>query len=179
LNAPSPSGCGNTATDGDCGIFFKAFGGNATTGDFANGILYQDNPAAPGSTYRMTGWAGAEANYSGLIPATVTQTLFKLEFLNAANATIGSATLDLAAAGLGVSNNQPFNYKQFSLSAVAPAGTVTIRAAVEMLNAFSNPVGGGQAFVVDDITLGRVPEPASVVLVVLGAAGLLAVARRR
>src|SRR5262249_6452102 len=48
LNPPFPSGCGDTATDGDCGVFFKAFGGNATTGDFANGILYQDNPAVAG-----------------------------------------------------------------------------------------------------------------------------------
>src|SRR5262249_44152192 len=69
LNPPSPEGCGGL----DCGVFFKGFTGNATTGDLATGILYQDVPALAGLQYTMTGWAGAEANYSGLLPATSTQ----------------------------------------------------------------------------------------------------------
>lgn len=179
LNLPNPEGCGNTATDGDCGVFFKAFGGNITTGDLANGILYQDNPAVAGTTYLLQGWAGAEANYSGLIPGP-TQSLMTLEFRDASNSVIGvPSILDLAAAGLGVPNGQAFNYKRYSLQATAPAGTVSVRAAIEMLNGYSNPAGGGQAFVVDDFVLGAVPEPTTIGLGLLGAVGLLGFGRRR
>ena len=52
LNSAPPAGC-----DGpDCAVFFKAFSGNGTDGA-ATGNLYQDNPATPGLTYVMTGWA--------------------------------------------------------------------------------------------------------------------------
>jgi hypothetical protein len=172
---PPPDGC-----DGpDCGVFFKAFGGNVQTGDLANAILYQNNPATSGLTYVMTGWAGAEANYSGLIPASPTQTLFRLDFYDGANTLIGSNILDLPLAGLGVPNGQPFNYKQYTLTGVAPAGSATVRTSIAMLNGFSNPAGGGQAFVVDDFSLTTVPEPASIVLGLIAAAGVFGLARRK
>jgi hypothetical protein len=134
--------------------------------------FYQDKAASAGLTYTFTGWAGAEANYSGLIAGGTTKSLFSIDFLNAANSVIGSASLDLAAAGLGTANGSPFNYKEYSLTATAPDGTATIRVGASMVDAYSNPLGGGQAFVIDDFAL-QVPEPSVLALGVLGLAGLM------
>ena len=166
LNPPSPEGFGGP----DGGVFFKAFSGSAT--NKANGSLYQDNPATPGLTYTLTGWAGAEANY------LAGGSFFALDFLNGANAVIGGASLDLVAAGLFVPNGQPFNYKQYSVQGTAPAGTVTVRARISMVDGISNPAGGGQAFVVDDFTL-SVPEPSIISLSALGLGSLLMLRRKR
>ena len=87
---------------------------------------------------------------------------------------LSTSALDLVAAGLGSAPGQPFGYAPYSVSGVAPAGTTAVRARVSMIDAFGNPAGGGQAFVVDDFSL--VPEPASVGLL---AAGLAILAFRR
>jgi len=168
LNPPFPEGC-----DGpDCAVFFKPFSGNATDGA-ATGHLFQDNPATPGFAYQMTGWAGAEAN------ALMANATFSIRFLNASSADIGGTTLSLLPT-LFVPNGQPFNYKQYLLNAVAPAGAVTVRADIAMIGALGNPAGGGQAFVVDDFTLNSfVPEPTSVSLVMLGIMALFGLVRRR
>jgi hypothetical protein len=147
-------------------VFFKAFTGNGTTGDFATGHLYQDVPGSPGQMYTLTGWAGAEPNFLG-------GAVFALDFLNGGGGTIGSAVLDLIGAGLFVDNGEPFDYKQYSVQALAPAGTVTVRARASMLNGSNNPQGGGQAFVVDDFVL--TPEPTAA----LGMALLAVAALRR
>lgn len=171
--APTP------ATLNDMGVFFKPFTGNLGTGDLATGHLYQDVAGIAGATYHFTGWAGAEANYSGLIPGSATKSQFSLEFLGAANNVLGSTILDLRAAGLGSPNGQAFNYQQFSLLGVAPMGTVTVRAGVSMIDAFGNPAGGGQAFVVDDFDLVVVPEPTTLALAGVGFVALLAVRRKK
>jgi len=157
------------------GLFFKPFQGVITPSvDKVSTTLYQDIGGTPGNSYTLTGWAGAEANYVGFSDATV-KSQFVLQFLDGSNAVIGSTTLDLVANGLGVANANPFNYKQFTLSGVAPAGTVTVRSMAQMLNAYGNPAGGGQAFVVDAFSL--VPAPGS--LAILGLGGLVAGRRRR
>lgn len=176
LNPPFPDGCGDVNVDGDCAVFFKAFSGNATDGT-ATGHLYQDNPGTPGMLYTLTGWAGAEANF-------MAGAEFAIDFLDAGNAVIGSAVLDLIAAGLFTPNGEPFNYKEYQVAGVAPASTATVRARVSMIDGIANPAGGGQAFVVDDFTLteetsGTVPEPATLALVLLGMAGLAQKIRRR
>jgi hypothetical protein len=167
LNGPPPDGFGGP----DGGVFFKAFSGGGANGP-ATGHLFQDVAATPGLTYTMSGWAGAEANY------LATSTLFAIDFLDGGNNVIGGTALDLVVAGLFVPNGEPFNYKNYTLSATAPAGTVNVRTRISMIGGINNPSGGGQAFVVDDIVL-VVPEPSVGALTALGLAGLLAFRRGR
>ena len=159
------------------GLFFKPFQGVATNKLTVD--LYQNNPGTPGVNYTLTGWAGAEANYIGLSDPTV-KSYFHLTFLGASSNILSNVTLDLVAAGLGLGSPTPpasgFNYHPFSLSAIAPAGTVTVQAGAEMINAYGNPLGGGQAFVVDVFSL--VPEPSAITLLALGIGGSLILRRR-
>jgi hypothetical protein len=161
--APTP------VTVDDRGVFFKAFNGNAANGP-ATGNLFQDVPATPGVIYQLTGWAGAEANY------TATRSVFAIDFLNAANAVIGGTELDLPS--LFVDNGQSFDYKQYTVTSTAPAGTVSARARVSMIGGTPHPAGGGQAFVVDDFDLSVIPEPTTAVLGLGGLLALLAVRGR-
>lgn len=168
LDPPHPAGVGGP----DGGVFFKAFSGGGANGA-ATGHLYQDVAGLAGVSYRLTGWAGAEPNYLSA------GSLFALDFLDAGKSLLGSAQLDLVAAGLFVPNGEPFNYKQYSVNGVAPLGTAFVRARISMIDGIANPAGGGQAFVVDDFDLVAatptpVPEPSSMLLAGLG----LAVARR-
>lgn len=160
------------------GLFFKPFQGVPTNKITVD--LYQNNPGVAGANYTLTGWAGAEANYIGLSDPTV-KSYFHLTFLDSSSNILSNVTLDLVLAGLGLGSPTPpatgFNYHPFSLSAVAPVGTVTVQAGAEMINAYGNPAGGGQAFVVDAFTL--VPEPSAITLLALGIAGSLVLRRRR
>jgi hypothetical protein len=158
----------NTPNGQDWGVFFKPFSGNMNDGP-ATGHLYQDVLGTAGVQYTLTGWAGAEAN------ALMGGAEFGLQFLNGSGGVLGGATLNLLPT-LKVPNGQSFSYKQYSLSALAPAGTVWVRSRVSMIDAVGNPAGGGQAFVVDDFQLNPVPEPAT--LAVLGI-GVLVATRRR
>jgi hypothetical protein len=158
MNPPHPDGCGGD----DCAVFFKPYSGSATNGP-ATGHLYQDNPALPGRTYTLSGWAGAEAN------ALMADAVFAVEFLDGGGTEIPASGAELSLMpGLFVDNGEPFDYKKYTVSAVAPAGTTFVRARASMIGAQSNPAGGGQAFVVDDFILTGVPEPASAVLMVVG-----------
>jgi hypothetical protein len=103
--------------------------------------------------------------------------VFAIDFFNGVGGLISSQILNLNASGLFVANGQPFNYKEYSLSAIAPLGAVTVRARSSLLDAMSNPLGGGQAFVVDDFTF-VVPEPSLISLAALGLAGLLLRSRK-
>ena len=174
---PSPT----PVTANDEGGFFKAFQGNVTTGDLATCHLTQDVAGAAGLTYLLSGWAGAEANYSGFIPGTATQSQLAIEFdddNDRGNGILGDSVLDLQAAGLGGVAGVAFGYQQFAVSGTAPAGTTVVRARVSMIDGYGNPAGGGQAFVIDDFSLSVVPEPASLTLIGLGLLGLVALRRR-
>jgi hypothetical protein len=169
----------NVLAAGGSGVFFKPFQG--TTTDKLTASLYQDNPATPGLTYTLSGWAGAGTGYIGLTDPTV-GSQFHLQFLNAANNVIGDTALNLVVNGqhvLGSPNGgNPFGYFDYTLSATAPAGTVSVRALATMVNAYGNPLGGDQAFVVDAFTL-NVPEPSVISLAALGLGGLLALRHRK
>jgi hypothetical protein len=167
--APTPVTTGGVAAD-DWAVFFKPFSGGGANGA-ATAHLYQDNPATPGLTYILTGWAGAEAN------ALMADALFAVEFLDGGGVEIPASGAELSLLPtLFTPNGEAFSYKQYTVSATAPAGTVSVRARISMIDATSNPLGGGQAFVVDDFTL--VPEPTTFVLVGLGLVGLFAFRRR-
>jgi len=175
----------NVLQAGGNGLFFKAFAGtlanpNATPPVVLNLVsttLYQDVAGTAGGNYSLTGWAGAGAGYIGIIDPTV-KSQFGLQFYNAANVLLGSSILDLNQ--LAVVNGNPFQYKQYTVSGVAPAGTTTVRSLAQQLNAYGNPAGGDQAFVVDSFDLERaVPEPASIALGLLGMVGFFGVSRRR
>jgi hypothetical protein len=166
LNGPHPEGHGGP----DGGVFFRPFSGNASNGA-ATGHLFQDLPATPGLTYTLTGWAGAESN------ALMAGAEIAVEFLDAGENVIGGDVVNLLPT-LFVDNGQPFDYKMYTAEAVAPLGTAGVRARVSMIGGTGNPLGGGQAFVVDDFTLieSPVPEPASMAMLALGGAAML---RRR
>ncbi|HWL92957.1 MAG TPA: hypothetical protein VNT79_05440 [Phycisphaerae bacterium] len=154
---PGPDGC-----DGpDCAVFFKPFSGNAAPNGPTTGHLYQDVPGTPGLEYTLTGWAGAESN------ALMTGAEMALEFLDGGGSTIGGTVVNLLPT-LFVDNGEPFDYKQYTASAVAPANTAFVRARVSMIGAMGNPAGGGQAYVVDDFELTAIPEPSTLALVLVG-----------
>ena len=127
---------------------FSAEVANAANGP-VTANLYQDVAGTPGTLYTLTGWAGAEAGYVGLSDPTV-GSLFALDFFDASNNLLGSATQSLVP-GLGVVNGNPLNYAQFSVAGTSPAGTATVRARATMANAYGG--SGGQAFVVDAFSL--------------------------
>jgi len=164
---------------GGFGLFFKAFVGNPPWDPTAGSVdvnIYQDAAATPGTSYTLSGWWGAEDNYSGLHTAGA-NVIFALDFFGAGDVLLASAELDLEAAGLGDLANPGLNYELFQLTAVAPAGAQTVRARGSMLNAvfFQDP---GQALVPDawsltetDSTASPVPEPATGALTALAMLG--------
>jgi len=164
----------------DCAAFFKPFGGNLTTGDLATGHLRQTVLGNPGDRYDFSGWVGAEENYSGLIPGSQTRTELAIDFLGPGFVLLSSSVLDLKAAGLGTDNGLSFDYKMYSVSGIAPAGTLFVRPRVSMFDAYANPAGGGQALVADDFSLQQVPEPSAILLAgVCALAGLVGRRKRR
>jgi hypothetical protein len=167
-------GCGNGNPDSgpDCGVFFKPFQGNVTTGDLATGHLRQSVLAEVGQAYEFSVWARAEANYSGFIDGSPTKTEIGIDFLGPGFVLISSSTLDLEAAGLGN------GYAEYSVTGTAPDGSVFVRPRISMIDAYSNPAGGGQAFLVDDASLRAIPEPSSLILAGLSVVGALSIRRR-
>ena len=149
----------------DWGVFFKPFSGNQIDG-LATSHLYQDVGATEGLEYTLTGWAGGEAN------ALMKDAVLALEFIDGGNNIIGGTSLSLMPTLL-TPNGQAFNYKLYSVSAIAPTNTIAVRSRISMIDAQGNPAGGGQAFVVDDFELNVVPEPATMTILAVSALAML------
>jgi hypothetical protein len=164
------TGCGDGQLD--CGVFFKPFTGDSTTGDLATGHLRQSALATVGQAYEFSVWARAEANYSGFIDGSPTKTEMAIDFLGPGFVLISSSALDLEAAGLGNT------YTEYAVSGTAPAGSLFVRPRISMIDAYANPAGGGQAFLVDDASLRAIPEPSSLIMAGLSLVGTLALRRR-
>lgn len=168
---PRPDGCSNNPGTADCGAFFKSFSGTTVRGPLTV-HLYQDHPATPGWKYTLTGWAGA-----GPAHLSASNEL-ALEFLDAGGNLIPLSGDINPMAELFVDNGQPFDYKEYTVTATAPLNAAEVRARVSMIGGQSNPAGGDQAFVVDDITLTAVPEPSTLLLAAISLFGILALRRR-
>ena len=181
------------------GLWYRAFLG--TPADPAQANLTQTVPGIAGAKYVMTGWAHFEAFYPGGLdninagtgppdptndgPASPTDTVFALEFLGAANNVLSSVTTELRAAG---QTNDPDtspttgggrDWLQHMLMGTAPVGTVSVRVRSSMVDGILNPGVNPQSALVDDFSLTIIPEPASLMLGLIGTVGLLGLARRR
>jgi hypothetical protein len=162
--ADSETWC-NVQQPGGYGLFFKPWTGNAALGDLLSVHFYQDLPATPGTLYTLSGYAAGEANYSGFFSTNspAPQTLFVVEFLNAANTVIpgGSNALNLITAGLpngGSGSMAQFTTPQFT----APPNTVTVRVGAFINNVYGT--SGAQSFFVDAFDLESVAPPGSPVI---------------
>lgn len=171
---------GPDTSPGDLGGFVKAFQGNSTTGDLATLHMTQDTVGLAGQKYVLTGWIGAGVNYSGLL-AGPTKTELAIEFdndNNRGNGVLGSAITDVKAAGLTSGGCCAFGAQQFMAMGTAPAGTTVARARFSAIDMYAtqNP---DQAAFIDDFSLDLIPEPASAVLGLIAAVGMLGLLRRR
>ena len=179
------------------GLWYRAFLG--TIADPAQAHLSQIVPAIPGQPYRFAGWAHFESYYpAGLDnlnsgtgppdptndgPASPTDNVFALEFLDAANNVLaGSVQIELRANGqTNDSDTAMRDWMEHTLTGTAPAGTVNVRVRASMVNGVLNPGVNPQSAFVDDFSLTVIPEPSSVILGLISIAltGCLGFVRRR
>lgn len=141
--------------------------------------LYQDVPGTPGMQYTMSGFAAAEAHFAGGVtnlnwqtgdpgspssdpnnftdgPLSPTDVFFGLEFLDASDVVLNTHEVELLQAGLvnsSVSNWTDAVWKQFTIVAVAPAGTTQVRVRASMIDGVWNPGADPQSFFVDAFSL--------------------------
>jgi hypothetical protein len=194
-----PTFADRAAPDGR-GLWYRAFLG--TPADPAQANLTQTVPGIAGAKYVMTGWAHFETFYPGGLDninagtgppdptndgqASPTDTVFALEFLGLNNQVLpASVQVELRANG---QTNDPDtspttgggrDWMQHMLMATAPPGTLFVQVRSSMVNGILNPGVNPQSAFVDDFSLTIIPEPASVMLGLIGVLGLLGLARRR
>jgi hypothetical protein len=158
-------------------------------------IASQVVPGTPGAEYTFSSWSAWEQGYSGGLFNTTTETFMRIEFLNGSMTVIGNHLLDLLDAGQmnddgdnGSGNVDWADWRQFSLNAVAPAGTAHVRVSVGATGMFNSELGVAQSAFFDEMSLietlpgsgglSTVPEPSAALL--LGVAlGMIGVGRRK
>ncbi len=195
----------NSNHDGTAGVFFQPWrGGSPGNAAMVDADLTQTVPGTPGLKYIMTGWARFEVNYAGgadFLDAdgmhggdnlsdmdgapSPTDTFFALEFLDAGSSVLlGSVVIELRANGqpndnFGTNTTvADATWHQHMLMAVAPVGTVNVRVRASMVDGLFNTDPSQSAFV-DDFSLIAIPEPATVMLGLIGVLGLVGLTRRR
>lgn len=165
---------------GELGLWLRPFVSDASN-PLVDATLTQTVGVLPGREITFTGWSRWEDRYSGGEAATPTQTLMRMEFLDAANAVVGAPiTLDVGADRTAQSptmdptDNQ---WYQHSLFGIVPSGATSLRVSGIADNMF-NTTGSQSAFF-DDFSVRSVPEPTSAVLVMFGMLGFAGLTRRR
>jgi hypothetical protein len=115
----------------------------------------------PGATYTFSGWSQFYRGYSGATAVldenspfgavpSLTTTEYQIEFLDAANAVLGSNAVELRAAG----QLNDTTWRQHSVSAVAPAGTTQVRVSLKANDLMANAnLGEFQGANFDDFSL--------------------------
>lgn len=160
---------------GGTGLWLRPFEGNIGPNvglDKAiNAYLVQTVPGTAGLTYTFSGYSRWEANYSGgvanmdvdkvappdqLGPPSPTDTVLRLEFLDAGNSVIGGSTLDLRT----VQTNSNTWLQSTVAPTVAPAGTVNVRVTAEATDMKFN-VDPGQSAFYDTFSLRDSAAPAT------------------
>lgn len=164
INSATFVGFANRTPGGDRGLWFRSFeGGLGGDAPFAvNATLFQDVAATAGQSYTFSAWFRFERFY------TSDNTILAMQFLDA-----GDNVIDVAFADINTLNARDGEWREFSVSAIAAAGTVKIRAAVDFAGG-RLATGNPQSAFVDDLRL--VPAPSAAALLALGG---LAVGRRR
>jgi hypothetical protein len=134
----------NHTENGQQGLWLRAF---------ANGdaIMSQTVPGMPGGEYDFSAWSRWEINYSGGVVDTTTETFLRMEFLDAANAVIGTP-LSLRLETAEEPQIPDNEWREFSLQGTAPASTANVRVSVGATGMFSN-VGPTQSAFFDDLSL--------------------------
>lgn len=145
----------------------KAYGPYYATG--ASGAFQGDFPASAGQVWRASAWARIDSS-DPMNPANMA--LVQLKFLPDVNFDPGILSPPITTATL------PLNtWQEFSAVGVAPTGTTGVR--IELLHVQLSPSASNGSIFFDDATLGIVPEPTAVAIVVLGSFGCLGFVRRR
>ena len=160
----------NHTPGGDRSLWLRSFMGGLSGGEpfSVNATLTQTVAGQAGVAYTLSAWFYFEAFYSGLDPATPTDTLLRLEFLDAGMGTLVSLETDVD------SDLSPTSvWGQHFVNGIAPAGTAFVRVSGVMVDGVLSPQNPQSAFV-DDFVL--VPSPGGLALLGLG---VLAAVRRR
>ena len=204
LSMAEPGNFEHLLLEGEWHMWFQPYNSSRTqnaeaiASNFAH--LTQTVAGTPGLLYTMKGSALFEAHFAGGrtnlnlagssdtppddgLPSP-TDSFLALDFLDATNAVLlGSVEIELMAAGQ-LNNTM---WKEHTLSAVAPAGTTSVRVRASMINGVINPDVNPQSFFVDQFSLtaaagsgagSAVPEPASIYLGAFAVGALVALRPR-
>ncbi|MCA9235631.1 MAG: hypothetical protein KDA44_09165 [Planctomycetales bacterium] len=167
LDFPATSGIGNqqatwasrNAAAGEKGAWLKAFAGGID-GDAVDASLSQTLAAIPGGSYTFSGYVKWEGNYSGAVTtidptsdtvrageASPTETFLMMEFLDAGDAVLDTAALDLRTVQVADGS-----WQLQSVSGVAPANTANVRVTAGATDMVFN-IDPQQSAFFDDFTL--------------------------
>ncbi|QDT69086.1 hypothetical protein MalM25_20130 [Planctomycetes bacterium MalM25] len=145
---------------GSLGLWLRSFEGSEA--DPAGATIAQTVEGTPGGEYTFSAWSRFETNYVGGLEGFGTTTQIELAFLDGSDVEIGTPlTLDLktdreSQSGGGANDGMWYEHE---LTAVAPAGTASVRVLGEALGMLTNPDGGGQSAFFDDFSLELLTDP--------------------
>ncbi len=130
------------AHTGNVGMWLRSFAGG-------DAKILQTVPGTAGGDYTFSGWSKWESGYNGADPFSTTQTFMTMEFLDAADAVIGSpVSLDLRTVQINDGT-----WREFSLpTTTAPDGTVSVRISAGATGMANSTIDPQSAFF-DDFSL--------------------------